>query len=121
MDNKTKILYVDDEETNLLLFEANFCNNYNVLIADNPVSGLETLEKYMDIEVVISDMRMPGINGIEFITKAKERFPDKYYYILTGYDITAEIQDAIEKGLIKKYFSKPFDINVIEASIGEVV
>ncbi|MBN1116156.1 MAG: response regulator, partial [Bacteroidales bacterium] len=118
---KVKILYVDDEEINLLLFEANFNQKYEVKIAENGLSGLEVLENNPDILIIISDMKMPNMNGIEFINKAKRKYPDKKFYILTGFEITEEMQKALETGLILKYFSKPFDMNEIESSINEAV
>lgn len=107
---KTKILYVDDEPINLELFKINFEKKFEVFIANDAFQGLELLEKEKDILVVISDMKMPKMNGIEFIKKAKELYPDKKYYILTGYEINAEIQDALNSGLILRYFSKPFNV-----------
>ena len=62
-DNKT-ILYVDDEDVNLMLFELNFKKKFNVLTALNGEKGLEILKDNNNVEVVISDMKMPGMNGI---------------------------------------------------------
>ena len=53
---KRKILYVDDEEINLLLFEANLEKKYTVLTAEDGISALEILSENKDIEIVISDM-----------------------------------------------------------------
>ena len=116
-----KILYVDDEDLNLRLFEINFNRSYDVLLGTNGFEGLELLEKYPDVHIVISDMKMPGMNGIEFIKEAKRRFPDKKFYILTGFEITSEINEALETGLILKYFRKPFNIKEIKSTIDKVI
>lgn len=81
--NNTKILYVDDEEFNLMLFEANLDYKYNILTALEGYSGLELLTKNNDIKIVISDMKMPKMNGVEFYKKCKEPFTTYYilYYI----------------------------------------
>ncbi len=121
MDVKPKILYVDDEEINTLLFEINFKKKYTVTTASNGMEGLMVLEKNPHIDIVISDMKMPGLNGIEFLTKAKERFPLKKYFMLTGYELTSEIQQYIDEGLILKCFRKPFNINEIESEIDKHV
>jgi two-component system, response regulator, stage 0 sporulation protein F len=121
MSSNRKILYVDDESFNLLLFELNFRDKYTVLLANNGVEGLAILDNNSDINVVISDMRMPGMSGIEFIRKAREKYPDKKFYILTGFEMTIEIQDALKNGIILKYFSKPFNVNEIDAAIFEVI
>ena len=72
-----KILYVDDEFINLEIFEINFSEKYEVFTALDAKSGLEVLAKESGIVVVISDMRMPEMNGIDFIKIAKSQFPDK--------------------------------------------
>jgi response regulator RpfG family c-di-GMP phosphodiesterase len=110
---------VDDEPTNLKLFELNFRKKFDVLTALSGDEGLEILKNNNSILVVISDMKMPGMNGVEFIKKAKASFPHIRYYILTGFDITEEIADALNENLIQKYFRKPFNMNEIERSILE--
>jgi len=121
MDEKIKILYIDDEEINLELFEYNFSDKFEVVTKCCGLDGLECLQKIPDIKVVISDMNMPQMNGLEFIAKAQKIFSDKKYFILTGYDITEEIKLAIESKLILKYFVKPFNIEEIEEAINEVI
>jgi len=107
------ILYVDDEPINLRLFALNLKRYFNVLTANSAKEGIEILEKNPEICVVVSDMRMPEMNGIDFIKKARENRPDIKYFILTGYDITKEISDALLNNIISEYFSKPFKSNEI--------
>lgn len=121
MDNKIEILYVDDESINRQLFDINFSREYNVFIASDGFLGFNVLEKKPNILVVISDMKMPNMTGIEFIIKAKQYYPEKKYFILTGFEITDEIRNAIETGLILNYFRKPFNIKEIELSINEAI
>lgn len=121
MIKKPKLLYVDDEQINLLLFETNFKEQYEVLIAVDGFEGLKVLDEHFDTSVIISDMKMPGMNGIEFIKKAKEKHPEKKFYILTGFEITDEIKDALETGLIIEYLSKPFEIEKMHKIIAEAV
>jgi len=120
MKNKRTILYVDDEEINLMLFEINFKEKYHVIGTDSPVKGLQILKDNHEISVVISDMRMPEMNGIQFIKKAKKKFPKICYFILTGYDITDEIAEALNNKLINFYFKKPFNMKEIDTSIQKV-
>lgn len=121
MDTKAKILYVDDEAINLQLFEINFRKKYNVLTAADGINGLEILDQHQDITIVVSDMRMPKMNGMEFIKQAKAKYPDKHYFILTGFEITEEIQNALQDGLILKYFRKPFNITEIDSAIQDAL
>lgn len=117
MNNLIKLLYVDDEQINLMLFQNIFKKKYTVIIAESGFKGLEILQKEKEIKVIISDMKMPGMNGLEFIQKAKEKFPNILFFILTGYDITPEIQKSLENGLISKYFQKPFNMKEIDETI----
>jgi two-component system, response regulator, stage 0 sporulation protein F len=121
MKDMYTILYVDDEVMNLMLFEANFRKKFKIITSGSAKEGLELLRVNPDVDIVISDMKMPVMNGIEFIKKAKADFPDIRCFILTGFEITDEIQSAIREGLIIKYFSKPFNIKEIEASIFETM
>ncbi len=117
MSEKITLLYVDDEPTNLLLFELNFNKIFNILIADSGLEGLKILKENPQIKVVITDMRMPEMNGIEFIKASKEEFSKISYFILTGYEIDEEISEALKKGLIKKILKKPFNKKIIEEVI----
>ncbi len=121
MDEEIKVLYVDDEPINTKLFEINFKNKFLVLTAENGMQALEVLETNPGVNIVLSDMKMPVMSGIEFIEKAKEIYPNKKFFILTGFEVSKEIQLAINKGLIVKYFRKPLNMKEIELSIREVV
>ncbi len=114
MSNKMiSVLYVDDEPINTKLFALNFKTLFNVLTADSGYTGLDMLKEHSEISVVISDMKMPGMNGIEFISQAKKEFPNIIFFILTGYEITEEIAEALNINLINKYFQKPFNLKEI--------
>jgi two-component system response regulator (stage 0 sporulation protein F) len=121
MGSKEKILYIDDEPINLFLFERLFDKNFHVITALSGPEGLEKLSMAGDIKVVVSDMKMPQMSGLDFIELAKQRYPNLYCFILTGYDITAEISSALNRKLILKYFRKPFNEAEIRTAIHEVV
>ncbi len=121
MTKQITILYVDDEDINLFIFERSFRSTYKVLTASSGEQGLKKLEESShDIIMVISDMRMPGMDGIEFIRTAKEKFHNIAYYVLTAFNYCEEINKALEEKLIDKFFTKPFDIEVIKAEIARV-
>lgn len=115
---KITILYVDDEEINLFLFARSFKNLYNIITATSAEEGLKLLENHAhDIIVVISDMRMPGMNGLEFIRAAKVKYNNIAYFILTAFDYNEEINKALDERLINKFFTKPFDQEAIRVAI----
>jgi response regulator RpfG family c-di-GMP phosphodiesterase len=115
------ILYVDDEDVNLFLFNANFKKKFNIITAKSGKEALEKLDVHNDsIIVVISDMRMPIMSGIEFIQKAKTIYSNIHYYILTGFDYNEEVEAALKNNTIQKFFTKPFNASEIEETILEV-
>lgn len=107
MSKPIKILYVDDEPINLKLFQIIFSKIYEVIIVDSADDALKILDNNLDITFIISDLCMPGMNGLEFITNAKIKYPEKKYSLLTGFHMNEEIQNALETGLIEEYFIKP--------------
>ena len=122
IDSKITILYVDDEEANLFIFEKMFEKKYHVITAHSGREGLQKLEGHStEIIVVISDMRMPAMNGVEFIREAKNSYSNIAYFILTGFDFNDEIEDALKTQLIQKFFTKPFDMHEIENAISEAI
>ena len=114
MNSRITFLYVDDEPINLMLMETLFRKRFNIITARSASEGFEKLELNSDITIVISDMRMSKMNGLSFIKEAKMRFPEIKYYILTGYEVTEEIEDALRNGTINSYFKKPFQMKEIE-------
>ena len=121
-DRKITILYVDDEDINLFLFQKGFESKYSVITANSGGKGLEKLAEHSDeIIVVISDMRMPLMSGTEFVRKAKALHQNIVYFILTAFEYSEEIDNAIKSKLVQDFFTKPFNYEKIDAAINEVV
>lgn len=102
-----KILFVDDETANLRLLERLFRSSYDVYTAASADEGLELLSVH-DIELIVSDQRMPGMTGLEFLKLAAERRPQTVRIILTGYTDANDLVDAINSGVVYKYITKPW-------------
>ncbi|MDB5013535.1 MAG: hupR [Daejeonella sp.] len=115
-DNKINILYVDDEENNLLSFKANFRFKYNVNISISADDAMTILEK-KPIEIIITDQRMPNITGIEFLEKVLQIYPDPIRILLTGYADMNAVIDAVNKGKIYHYLSKPWNEEELDSTI----
>lgn len=107
-DTKIKVIYVDDEENNLLSFKASFRMKYEIFIAISAQDAITILQQNPEISVIITDQRMPEMTGVEFLESILDTFPDPIRILLTGYaDINAVI-DAVNKGKIYHYLSKPW-------------
>ncbi len=121
-NRRITILYVDDEESNLFLFKITFQQKYAVFTASSPVQGLEELDAHHDeIIVVVSDMRMPKMNGVEFIRKAREKYQNIAYFILSGFDFNEEIEEALENHEIQRFFRKPLITEELEEAISGAI
>jgi len=117
MEKKITILYVDDEPINLTVFQAVFSKEFFIITSLAAFEGLKELRTNKDIDLVITDMQMPKINGLEFIDEIKEDNPDMPCFILTGFEITPKISESIKAGKVIKYFRKPFKKGEIEEAI----
>jgi len=103
------LLFVDDEPFILKALNRLFRSaDYNVYLAESGEQGLEILNRQA-IDLIISDMRMPQMNGAEFLTQAAKNWPDSIRILLTGYaDIQSTIA-AVNSGKIYCYCSKPWE------------
>lgn len=108
MSKKYSILVVDDEPDNLLLLERVLRREYNVFSANSGAEALEFLEG-MDVDMIISDQRMPHMSGAELLGEAYLRNPDQVRILLTAYSDVKDIIAAINAGHIYQYIAKPWD------------
>lgn len=120
-NNSGQVLYVDDEDSNLTLFKFAFGRKYNVITASSGQEGLRHLETHSPIKLVISDMKMPLMNGIEFIKRVKELRSDLPCAILSGYLKDEETDSMIESGLLVAYLMKPFEREHVTALLDKYI
>lgn len=102
-----KILYIDDEPNNLIVFEALLCDRFNVFIANNTKEAAQILAGE-EIAVVITDHRMPDETGLDFIVRIQPQYPDVVFMILSGFadfDVTIK---AINSGYVYRFMQKPW-------------
>lgn len=102
-----KVLCVDDETANLRLLERLFRGSYEVMSAASADEALELLSVH-DFALIISDQRMPGVTGIEFLKKAAEMRRQTVRIMLTGYTDASTLVEAINSGVVYKYVTKPW-------------
>lgn len=117
---KMRVLYVDDEPINLELFKLNFDKEFEISLFENPYLALKEFNPYIT-DVVLSDLRMPGMNGIELIGELKKIAPAIPCIILTAYMDPQAMMEAINKHLIFKYVMKPWERTSLKGILEEAV
>ncbi len=105
---KLKLMVVDDEPDNLELLYRTFRRDFQVYQATNAASAFAILDKEGEMAIIISDQRMPQMNGTEFLSRTVERFPDTIRILLTGFTDVEDLVDAINSGQVFKYITKPW-------------
>lgn len=106
---KHSILFVDDEKSILSSMTRLFRKeDYNILTASSGEEGLKILEEN-EISLVVSDHMMPGMRGVDFLSKAKELSPDTIRIMLTGYADLEATMAAINKGEVHRFITKPWN------------
>ncbi len=119
MDDMTKILCVDDERNVLKSLRRLFMDedDYEILLAESGEEALEILAEEEGIRLVISDYRMPGMNGVDFLSKVYEGWPDTIRMVLSGYADTAAVVEAINLGRIYKFIPKPWNDEELKSAV----
>ena len=101
------VLYVDDEVNNLNSFKAAFRRDFEIYTASSAREGRKILDAH-GIGVIITDQRMPGMTGIEFLESIIPIYPDTIRILLTGFSDINAVMDAINRGQVYKYLVKPW-------------
>ena len=113
------LLLVDDEENILSsLKRQQRRDGYTILTASGAAEGLKLLAE-TEVDVIVSDQRMPGMTGVEFLRRAKELYPDSIRMALSGYTELQSIIDAVNEGAIYKFLTKPWDDERLRGHVAE--
>ncbi len=112
------LLIVDDEEEILKALKRQFRRTYNVYTANSADAAYQIMRE-KPIQVLISDQRMPGMNGAAFFGKIKKEFPDAVRLMLTGYADLQDVIAAINDGSIFRYIAKPWDTLELTSAVRE--
>jgi response regulator RpfG family c-di-GMP phosphodiesterase len=115
-DRAINVLYIDDEPHNLTAFKAAFRRDYNIYLAESAEEGRQILDTH-DIQVILSDQRMPVMTGIEFFQSILNTHPEPIRILITGYTDVNAVIDAINLGQVYKYLTKPWNENDIRIFI----
>jgi len=120
VETKARVLFLDDEERILKTMSALFRSKYEVLTATDGQSALHQL-KGAHVHAVVSDQRMPGMTGVEFLRKVREVSPATVRMLLTGYSDLQAIVGSINDGEIFRYINKPWKNDELEATVADAV
>jgi len=116
-----RILIVDDEEAILETMSFTFMDLYEVFTSTDAREGLEILDSKAPVACVITDQRMPGMTGVEFLAEASQRHPETVRIMLTGFaDAEATIQ-AINDGHVYAYVNKPWEPDELKQTVKRAV
>ena len=115
---KHTILLVDDEENNLQFLKRTLRSKYYILTAQNGHEALDIIEQHSkEISLVVSDQRMPEMQGTEFMKILSEKYPDIVKILLTGFSDTDTIVDAINDCHLYQYILKPVDPETLTVAV----
>ncbi|HEY3307656.1 MAG TPA: response regulator [Desulfuromonadaceae bacterium] len=117
-EKNVKILFVDDEKNVLRSLERIFMDDeYEIFTANSGDEGLQILKEQGVFQIVISDYRMPGMNGVEFLKEVYSLWPDTVRIVLSGYADTGSIVAAVNEGHIYKFIPKPWNEEELKVTI----
>ncbi|MFL6284456.1 MAG: response regulator [Pyrinomonadaceae bacterium] len=113
---KTTILYLDDSDTLLRLFEQTFGGEYDIRTASKPADAFRMLDE-SEPDIVISDQRMPEIRGTEFLGHVAERHPSCYRVLLTGHATVGGTLREISSGVVEQFLAKPWTADTMRPAL----
>lgn len=116
-----RVLCVDDEPRLLEALEEHLDLEYDVVLASGGEEGLRKLVSEGPFAVVLSDMRMPGMNGAAFLARVREHAPDAVRMLLTGYTEVSAAIDAVNQGNIFRFLTKPCPPTVLSVAFRAAV
>jgi len=108
-----KILFVDDEPNVLAAFERQLRKRFTIETATSGSVGLRKLAEGESFAVVVSDLRMPEMDGVQFLSKARELHPDCVRLLLTGYADIQHAVEAVNQGSLFRFLTKPCPLEML--------
>lgn len=118
---KIKVLYIDDEQNNLISFKAAFRMHYNVFVAQDVREAIDVLMTHPDIKVIFCDQKMPGMTGVELFEQIKTMFPLPVRVLITGFADMEAVINAINLSHVFRYLKKPWKEEEIFQTVEDAV
>lgn len=123
MTEPAKILWVDDEANILKSIRRLFMDmdTVEIIPCASGEEALEIIRQHPDVQVVVSDYRMPGMNGIDFLRQINDMHPETIRIVLSGYADTGSVVGAINEGRIYKFIAKPWNDDALRVTISKAI
>lgn len=119
-NSPVSVLFVDDEEDIRFSFEDRFENRFSLRLAASGVEGINILKDQPEIGVVVTDIRMPEMNGFELIRQARELNPDLGFIVVSGHGDAEDILQAMRLGA-RNYLRKPYKFSELENAVEQEI
>ena len=113
---KPKILFLDDDEANLISFEDNFRKDFTVLTSRDHNEALRIVQEH-GIQVAITGQNMPKMSGIKFLENLSTKYPEVQRVLLTGEINSLAMIEAVNRGKVCNIITKPFNLKEIQTMI----
>jgi signal transduction histidine kinase len=107
-DTRPLVLYVDDERANRIVLEHSLKSDFNIVVVDSGEKAIAIFEE-REVAVLVTDMRMPGMEGDQLLRIVKDRWPSTIRMVMTAHQDIGPILRAINEGLVARYIIKPFE------------
>lgn len=121
-DKSVRILCVDDEPYILSTLQRFFRkDNFEILVANSAENGLNLLKERGPVNIVVSDYRMPGLNGVEFLLQVHQIWPQTVGILLSGYADLTNVTSAMELDFIYRYLPKPWSRTELREAIKDAL
>lgn len=112
-----KILFVDDEPDVLATFQRNLRREFEIVTATSGQEGLAAIDRQGPFAVVVSDLRMPGMDGTQFLAQVRFRSPDSVLMLFTGYVDVQTAFEAINDGVVFRFLIKPCTLETLTKAL----
>jgi len=118
LNGKPRVLYLDDDKSNLMTFRDNFHHQYEIFTATAPFDAHYIIQDHA-IQVVITDHQMLTLSGVDFLASVARDFPEVQRILLTDHSDRVTLVEAINKGRVSAVISKPFNTSEIAQVVHE--
>jgi DNA-binding NtrC family response regulator len=115
------ILFVDDEAMAIITFKHLFQDDFTIYTAQNGKEALQVLEAHPEIAIVATDQRMPVMSGLDLLMIIAQKYPEKINILITAYSDLALVVEAINKGNLFRYISKPYEEEFLKQTLMQAI